>query len=151
MRRIAFRTRVLSKWVTCSFVKTTEWVGRGFLEYLEDFRVVVSRPCATGVVPWHLATHLWTHHRYTHKHFISRPAAERRAQNSYLPLLPSVPLNSYNAPLLMPPTKSELFPGLDVHHGLGRRHCDYTRKNGNEMGQCYNVTHALALQSRGSA
>lgn len=53
-----------------------------FLEYLEDYRVIVCRPCAAGVVPWHLATHLWTHHRHSHDNLRTRPALERWVQDS---------------------------------------------------------------------
>lgn len=46
------------------------------LNYLEDYRVIVSLPCATGIAPQHLTTYLWSRHRHTHGHFSSRPAAE---------------------------------------------------------------------------
>lgn len=126
-------------------------VTMDLLEYLEDYCVVVCRSCATGVVPRHLATHLWTHHRHSHDSFRTRPATERWVQDSFLPSLPGVPLDPYHAPVVLPPSDSEPLPLLKVYRGFGCSYCDYVRKNEGQMRQHYNVSHAPIRRGRGGS
>lgn len=53
--------------------------------YLEEYRVVVCRSCATGIIPKYLVTHIWAHHRARDRAFGARRMVQREIEEQLRP------------------------------------------------------------------
>jgi hypothetical protein len=50
--------------LTLPIASTSDVRSIYLFEYLHEYKVLVCRPCATGVVPAHLVSHLYKHQRH---------------------------------------------------------------------------------------
>ena len=95
------------------------------LEYIEQYRVLACRSCAFGIVPQHLVSHIWKHHRHYGHEFRTQPIVERWTKEQLMPTLSQGLLDSNVESPIFPSAGADLLPALQVHPGFEYTHCGY--------------------------
>lgn len=114
----------------------------GLFRFLVEQRVLVCKPCAAGVVPKHLVTHIRSNHRHCSSDFRTKRSATDWVQNVLFPSLPRKPLDPFIDNLPVPPPDEEALPALKVHTGYGCTHWHFVTKREDNASKHYNLMHA---------
>lgn len=120
-------------------------------DYLVPYRVIVCRPCAAGVVPSQLVTHIRKWHRILDSRFRTPRSTAQWIEEILLPSLPSHPIDPGEETLLQPPTNSPPLASLSVLTGYGCSYCEYVSGAERTIRQHYNERHAKVRRHRGGA
>lgn len=131
-------------------MSTEDCTKPGLFHFLQEQRVLVCTPCAAGVVPKHLVTHIRTNHRLYSDDFRTKQSTTEWVQDVLLPSLPCKPLDPLIENLPIPPPGDEALPALEVHTGYVCTDCHFVTKREDNASGHSNVRHAPVRRSRGA-
>jgi hypothetical protein len=118
-------------------------------KYLDKYRVLICRPCATGIIPTYLQGHLYRYYRGYTPDPSNRAAILRWINSSLLPSLSGRITDLTTKELVFPTVDTNHIPSLKVFTGLGCNYYEYTTKHQGRIQYHYNINHASTRRSRG--
>ena len=122
--------------------------ARESLLLIQEYRVLICKPCGYGIKPSALATHFRKRHQ-GQSHAFATAAQTAVFVRDLLNSLPAPLLDPDKEQTIFPETDSEALPGLRLGIGRGCNYCAAVYANFKDLLQHYNVKHAPLRRARG--